>query len=78
MGSGYDRSAWTSGTLGPPSGKTILLKLALERLVRPTHPDALDAHFVVADVGFISALVFTAVLNFYAIILFINSIYTLN
>ena len=46
---GYDRSAWTSGTLGPPSGKAILLKLGPERLVCPTHSDAPDAHFVVAD-----------------------------
>ena len=46
---GYDRSTGTSGTLGPPSGKAILLKLAPERLVRPTHTDAPDAHFVVAD-----------------------------
>ena len=46
---GYDRSAGASGTLGPPSGKAILLKLAPERLVHPTHPDAPDAHFVVAD-----------------------------
>ena len=47
---GKDHSAWMSGGLRRPSGKAILLKLAPERLVRPTHPDAPDAHFVVADV----------------------------
>ena len=47
---GRDSSAQTSGVLGRPSGKAILLNLPAERPVRPTHPDALDAHFVVADV----------------------------
>ena len=36
--------------LGRLSGKAFLLNLAPERPVRPTHLDALDAHFVVADV----------------------------
>ena len=45
-----DRDTWASGVLGRPSGKAILQKLARKRLVRPTHPDALDAHFVVADI----------------------------
>ena len=47
---GYDRSAGTSGSLGLSSGKAILLKLAPECLVPPTHPDAPNAHVVVADV----------------------------
>ena len=45
-----DRATWASGVLGHPSGKAILQQLAPKHLVRPTHPDALDAHFVVADV----------------------------